>query len=233
MCRDAQRRHNIHKSVECGDPSKVWKFLKSLGIGKQQQQPLSAHLNLDLLNQHFLIIPFLIKALNLKPLHLLTFAFYEYSFFLVPVNYRRRSREEYHDCLVQRYWLLAHIFNTSVSSGVFPNIWKYAHVIPTPKIADPVAYSDYHPISILPFLSKVLERILHQQLVIFLNELSLLNSVQSGFRPGHSTATALTKITDNIRRGMDNKKLTIRTLLDFSNAFNSVDIDILLALIRK
>ncbi|CAF4921360.1 unnamed protein product [Pieris macdunnoughi] len=81
LCRDAQRRH-IHKSVEGGDPFKVWKFLKSLGIGKQQKQPLSADLNIDLLNQHFSCHP--------------TFD---------QIDCGRRSREEHHVCLVQSHWL--------------------------------------------------------------------------------------------------------------------------------
>ncbi|KAA5578034.1 hypothetical protein F3G14_18905, partial [Acinetobacter baumannii] len=89
------------------------------------------------------------------------------------------------------------------------------------------------PISILPFLSKVLERLIHNQLSSFLNSHDLLNPFQSGFRPGHSTVTALVKITDDIRLGMENGQLTVLTLLDFSNAFNTVDFDILLAVLRS
>ena len=60
-----------------------------------------------------------------------------------------------------------------------------------------------------------------------------MNPFQSGFRPGHSTSTALVKISDDIRLGMENQKLTVLTLLDFSNAFNTVDFDILLAVLRS
>lgn len=57
--------------------------------------------------------------------------------------------------------------------------------------------------------------------------------MQSGFRKGHSTTTALVKITDDIRLGMENRQLTVLTLLDFSNAFNTVNFDILLALLSS
>ncbi|RVE42074.1 hypothetical protein evm_013273 [Chilo suppressalis] len=56
---------------------------------------------------------------------------------------------------------------------------------------------------------------------------------QSGFRPGHSTVTALTKISDDIREGMSKQRVTVLVLLDFSNAFNSVDYDVLLAMLKS
>ncbi|KAL0869894.1 hypothetical protein ABMA27_006094 [Loxostege sticticalis] len=52
MCRDAQRRH-IHESVKNGDPAKVWKFLKSIGIGRTHNDPITKDINIDLLNKHF------------------------------------------------------------------------------------------------------------------------------------------------------------------------------------
>lgn len=101
------------------------------------------------------------------------------------------------------------------------------------KIGNPSSYNDYRPISIVPFLSKVLERILYHQLERFLCSNNLLNPFQSGFRAGHSTTTALVKITDDIRQAMDDRKVTVLTLLDFSNAFNTVDFDILLAVLNS
>ncbi|CAK1590978.1 unnamed protein product [Parnassius mnemosyne] len=62
---------------------------------------------------------------------------------------------------------------------------------------------------------------------------NLLNSFQSGFRSGHSTTTALVRITDDIRLGMDNQQVTVLTLLDFSKAFNTVDFDVLLAVLSS
>lgn len=129
--------------------------------------------------------------------------------------------------------VLTSIFNTSISTCTFPSIWKDAEIVPLPKKTNPTSLSEYRPISILPFLSKALERLVHQQLSSFLVKHRLLNPMQSGFRPGHSTTTALVKITDDIRSNMDNQRLTVLTLLDFSNAFNTVDFDILCDILRS
>ncbi|RVE43482.1 hypothetical protein evm_011880 [Chilo suppressalis] len=119
----------------------------------------------------------------------------------------------------------------SISSSNFPRIWKDAQVIPLTKKSNPDCMSDFRPISILPFLSKVLERLIHNQISEYLRVNNLLNPIQSGFPPGHSTASALVKITDDIRFGMENLQLTALTLLDFSSAFNNVDFEILLSLL--
>ncbi|KAA5553110.1 hypothetical protein F3G54_32640, partial [Pseudomonas aeruginosa] len=72
-----------------------------------------------------------------------------------------------------------------------------------------------------------------KQLSFYLSSNNLLSPYQSGFRPGHSTVTALVKITDDIHLAMERKSITILVLLDFSNAFNSVDFDILLGILSS
>lgn len=106
------------------------------------------------------------------------------------------------------------INNKSVSTYVFPYAWKDAYVIPLPKKNKACTPSDYLPISILPFLPKVLKKLVHYQLINFLNSSHLFNPLQSGFRTGHSATTALTKITDDIMStwrhiGMDNQQMNI------------------------
>ena len=125
--------------------------------------------------------------------------------------------------------VITDIFNTSLATATFPLEWKKAYIVPLPKSEAPTQPKDFRPISILPILSKVLERIVHGQLVNFLNANKFLDPLQSGFKAGHSTHTALVKVTDDIRLAMNNTQLTILVLLDFSSAFNSVDFDILLA----
>ena len=68
----------------------------------------------------------------------------------------------------------------------------------------------------ITFLSKVLEKLIQKQLITFFNNHSILNLFQSGFHSGHSTTI---KLTDDIRKVMDNKQLTILVLFDFSNGF--------------
>jgi Reverse transcriptase (RNA-dependent DNA polymerase) len=122
---------------------------------------------------------------------------------------------------------LVHIFNESISSKTFPSAWKFSKIVPVAKIKDPCRLKDYRPISILPALSKALERIMKDQIVAFCDARGLLNSFQSGFRPGHSTTTALLKITDDIAKDLDRNFISILVLLDFSKAFDTVNYKLL------
>lgn len=129
--------------------------------------------------------------------------------------------------------ILTHIINFSLESEVFPTSWRKAFIIPLPKINNPSSLNHFRPISILPFLSKILEAVVHKQLSSHIFSNNLLSNFQSGFRPGHSTATALLKVTEDVREGMESSKVTLLVLIDFSNAFNMVDHDILLALLSR
>ena len=124
---------------------------------------------------------------------------------------------------------LTHIINFSLFSSSFPSSWKLAHIVPIPKVKNPELASHYRPISILPVLSKILEKVVHSQISTYVIEHNVLSPYQSGFRSGHSTSTALLKVTDDILKKMDQQELTVLVLLDFSNAFLCVDFDILLA----
>ncbi|KAJ4438908.1 hypothetical protein ANN_14862 [Periplaneta americana] len=117
---------------------------------------------------------------------------------------------------------------TNVITSVYPQLWKTALVRPLPKVNSPTSAKDYRPISILPVLSKALERIIHKQLSDYLIEFNLLDPLQSGFRNGHSTSTALLNVTEDIRAAMDKRQATVLVLLDYSKAFDSVDFDLLL-----
>lgn len=123
--------------------------------------------------------------------------------------------------------LLVHVYNAAVDAKVFPDIWKKALVTPIPKLANPVQPKDFRPISVLPALSKVLEKILLDQIVEHVNDTqagpALLAANQSGYRKGYSTTTALTKITHDIVNNLDDGRCTVMVLVDFSLAFNCVD----------
>ncbi|KAJ4449364.1 hypothetical protein ANN_00762 [Periplaneta americana] len=93
--------------------------------------------------------------------------------------------------------------------------------------------SSVRPISILPALSKALERVVHKQLTEYLNEHCLLDDYQSGFRAGHNTTTALLKVIEDTREASDRGELTLLTLLDFSKAFDTVDTDLLLCKLKN
>ncbi|KAI5747281.1 hypothetical protein M8J77_013016 [Diaphorina citri] len=128
--------------------------------------------------------------------------------------------------------VILHIFNLSIRQKVFPSLWKKGLIRPIPKVKKPSNPSDYRPISLLCSLSKVLERMVHHQVTTHLNSHNLLHSLQSGFRTGHSTCSALLKVSDDLQRSMDNKMASLLVLFDFSKAFDVVSHRILLSKLR-
>lgn len=252
MCRNAKRQY-IHKAIETCTQQNIWKFLGTLGLGKPKAGLNYPDLNLNDLNLHFSSIPITInssqrdttiKQINSKPLpNITSFQFHAVSVSEVDkiiksvvskaVGFDDVGRVLLVPILNVILPVLTHIINSSLTSGCYPEIWKNAHIVPLPKKSNPTAFSQLRPISILPYLSKILERVVHQQFSLFLIKHNLLNPYQSGFRPAHSTTTALIKITDDIRLAMNDKQLTLLTLLDFSSAFNCVDHDILMAILRS
>ncbi len=132
------------------------------------------------------------------------------------------------DALYVIAYYLTFIINTSIVTGVFPTPWKHALVIPVFKKGDVRDQANYRPISLLPIISKVLEKVFTNQLTQFLESNKLLSTFQHGFRPKLSAETALTYVTDKIYQNMDSKKVTVLTLCDLSKAFDSVSHQILL-----
>ncbi|KAK3921950.1 RNA-directed DNA polymerase from mobile element jockey [Frankliniella fusca] len=130
-------------------------------------------------------------------------------------------------------YILEHIFNYCLQSGVFPSTWKCANILPVPKVSNPCKCADFRPVSILCVLAKALEKIVHDQLYDYASHNNLFNSMQSGFRKGHSTVTALVKVADDVRKAIDERKVTVLVLLDFSKAFDRVNHRLLLIKLRK
>ena len=120
------------------------------------------------------------------------------------------------------------ICNHSISNSVFPSKWKEAKVAPLHKNGSHEEVNNYRPISILPVLSKVLEKHVHASLSDFLHEHSLLHKTQSGFRAKHSCETALVNMVDSWLDAIDNGQMIGVVLVDFKKAFDLVDQKILL-----
>ena len=128
---------------------------------------------------------------------------------------------------------LNHIFNLSFCSGIFPDSMKIAKVIPIFKKDDPTEIKNYRPISLLPVLSKLLERLAYDRLHKFLVENNLLNPNQFGFRKGYSTEYAIIQSYDNIINSLANKEHIIGIFLDLSKAFDTIDHKILINKLSK
>ena len=101
---------------------------------------------------------------------------------------------------------LLYICNLSMQRGIFPDDLKLAKVIPLYKKNSRHKLENYRPISILPAFSKIIERLVCNRLVIYLEGNNLLSNNQHGFRHGRSTTSAVLGVTDNILRSFDQNK---------------------------
>ena len=117
---------------------------------------------------------------------------------------------------------LCHLFNASIKYSIFPSEWKRCLVLALNKIKTPGSPSDFHPISLLNFLSKTLEYIVNQQINAHIETYHILECMQTGFKKSNSTQTALIKVTDDIQVGINQKHVTLLLLIDFSKAFDTV-----------
>lgn len=105
--------------------------------------------------------------------------------------------------------LITHICNLSFQTGVFPERFKIANIHPIHKGGDRDSVNNYRPISVLPALSKILEKLINSRLVKFLNKYNILSEHQYGFRTNLSTQDAILKLTDTVVQHLDNKRKCI------------------------
>ena len=123
---------------------------------------------------------------------------------------------------------LTAIFTKSIITGIYPTEWKMARVTPVFKKGEKSDLNNYRPISVIPVVSKVFEKIVYDQLYQYLNDNQFLSSCQSGFRSLHSTLTALLEATNSWSVNIDNGFLNGVVFIDLKKAFDTIDHEIIL-----
>ena len=122
------------------------------------------------------------------------------------------------DSLLITLPFITSIINASLLASTFPEVWKTAEITPIPKQGNHELPNNNRPISLLPALSKVCERVAYNQFVTYLTTKERLTTKQSGNKKWFSTETSLIHTTDAFLKGIDDKKLTACVLLNMSKA---------------
>ena len=130
--------------------------------------------------------------------------------------------------------VLTSMVNMSFESGLFPDEWKTAHVLPVlKKHGLDIAYHNFRPVSNLCYVSKLSERAAVEQLTNHIEENELHMGLQSAYKQHHSVESALLKVRNDILLNMEAQKVTLLVLLDLSAAFDTVKHDILLQRLKS
>ena len=124
------------------------------------------------------------------------------------------------------------IINQCLSSGIFPNKFKMARVVPTFKKNNKTLIQNYRPILILPAISKIVENVMHSQLLEYFRANILLSLQQYGFIPNRSTKLARLELMDRNISAMNNQLTPINIYLDLSKAFDILDHNILVSKLK-
>ncbi len=128
---------------------------------------------------------------------------------------------------------LTYMYNLSIKQRTFPKSWKISKVTPLHKGGSKDDSNNYRPISIIPTVGKVMERLVHLQCTEYLSSHNILSEAQSGFRGGRSTGTCLIDFLDNVYRGIDGGGVCGAVFLDLAKAFDTVSHDLLIMKLTK
>ena len=123
---------------------------------------------------------------------------------------------------------IVYIFNLSLQTGIFPQKWKIATVVPLFKGAARDEVSNYRPISLLPLPGKILEKIVHRRISLFLENNNLLCKEQNGFRKSRSTTHSIVNHTNSLFDAVNKQETCLAIFIDLKKAFDTVNHNILL-----
>ena len=119
------------------------------------------------------------------------------------------------------------LIKMSFAKGTFPSRLKKAQVIPLYKKKDSLNKENYRPVSILPTTSKIHERVIHEQLSEYLDD--MFNPFLAAFRKGYGCQTTLLRLLEDWRSALDKHEYVAAILMDLSKAFDCLPHNLLLA----
>ena len=125
-------------------------------------------------------------------------------------------------CMEGYFKLITHLVNESLKSAIFPSELELARVVPIFQPGDPSILTNYRPISVLSFFSKILEKIVYNIVFDFLCENEILYDYQFGFRSKHGTQQAPITLVDNVTKSLDRNNIVISLFIDLKKAFDTV-----------
>lgn len=124
--------------------------------------------------------------------------------------------------------IISHLANVCFKNGEFPLSLKQSIITPVFKSGDKGEVGNYRPISVLPSISKILEKLINNRLIKYLQRFNILSKSQFGFRQGLSTEDAVTALTSLVTENVDKKLKCLTVFLDLRKAFDTVSVPILI-----
>lgn len=222
-----------------------WRIIKNTGCSKENDGiDLSHNIDVNLLNDHFINI----HSSNLVSLPPRKSYDLFFDFDIIDIGdvylaiQNITSNAVGHDGIALKFlklifWYFADaivdVFNYSIECANFPKIWNLIKIKPIEKNSNPTTPADTRPITINCLFTKILCLILNDQVKHFIESNNIISQFQSGFRNGHSCTTALMKVSNDVRKSLQNNRVIIMVLFDIKSAYPSVSHELLLHCLKK
>ena len=249
------RRCELQREISERGPTKVWQCIRSVIAGKKDSKNAQPDLSADELNSFFVSVGPRIATeirtrntatdLNVRLPRVGACSFRPSTITLDQLGHTilhmRNSAACGADGVCIRMLktgfpaiggVILHIINSCITRSDIPSDWKHSIVQPIFKSGNPSDPANFRPISLVPVIMKIVERVIHRQLYYYLSHNHLLSSTQHGFRPRHSTETALLSVTDSILAATDRGEISLLCLLDLSKCFDAINHEILIQKLR-
>ena len=258
LLKNAELQYNSKQlEVNKSDLSKSWKIIKDI-TGLQSSKPVNASFNINdrivtnglmianEFNNFFINIgpqlassiqstinPLLYVNSILNSIVIPVFSEYDVRQTVLSIKNTAAGYDQFSatvgkQCIDSYIIPLTCIINMSFNSGVCPDLLKVARVIPIYKSGDKKLVTNYRPISVLTFFSKIFEKLMYKCITDFMNDNDIIFKNQFGFRQKHSTQHAVISLVNNITNSLDSGNVVIGVFIDLKKTFDTVDHNILL-----